>query len=132
MSKRTYSEYGSSSATGKEGTAKMKRFEGKIAVITGGINRWVAHRRLCSPIVTMPGLGRSAGWISDPVFTTGVCCGTLYELPRSVGSLREGTLLWAGSNTADKHMAIRVYRRDDEGRSWSFLGEVQNPRPGQI
>jgi hypothetical protein len=75
------------------------------------------------------------GRISDPVFASGVCCGTLYELPRSVGLLREGTLLWAGSigsNTADKHMAIRIYRSDDEGRSWSFLSDVQSPRPGEI
>lgn len=39
---------------------------------------------------------RPIGRISDPVFATGVCCGTLYELPRPMGSLREGTLLWAG------------------------------------
>lgn len=34
----------------------------------------------------------------------------------------EGTLLWAasiGANTADKQMAIRIYRSDDGGRSWS-------------
>jgi hypothetical protein len=64
-----------------------------------------------------------------------VCCGTLYELPRRVGPLREGTLLWAGSignNTADQHMAIRIFRSDDEGRSWSLLSDVQSARPGQI
>jgi hypothetical protein len=73
--------------------------------------------------------------ISDPSFASGVCCGTLYELPRSVGSLPEGTLLWAGSignNTADKHMSIRIFRSDDEGRSWSLLSDVQSPRPGPI
>ena len=78
---------------------------------------------------------RPIGRISDPVFASGVCCGTLYELPRGVGSLREGTLLWAGSignNTAERHMAIRIFRSDDEGRSWSLLSDVQSPRPGQI
>jgi hypothetical protein len=78
---------------------------------------------------------RQIGHITDPVFATGVCCGTLYELPRAVGGLPEGTLLWAasiGNNTADKHMAIRVYRSGDEGRTWSFLGDVYSPRPGQI
>jgi hypothetical protein len=78
---------------------------------------------------------RPIGRISDPVFASDVCCGTLYELPRRVGSLREGTLLWAGSignNTANKDMAIRIYRSDDEGRSWSFLSDVQSPRPGEI
>jgi hypothetical protein len=78
---------------------------------------------------------RTIGRISDPVFATGVCCGTLYELPRSVGQLREGTLLWAGSignKTARTHMAIRIYRSDDEGRSWSLLSDVQSPRPGAL
>ncbi|HEY0799309.1 MAG TPA: sialidase family protein [Steroidobacteraceae bacterium] len=78
---------------------------------------------------------RPIGRISDPVFASGVCCGTLYELPRRVGSLREGTLLWAGSighDTADKHMAIRIYRSDDGGRNWTFLSNVESPRPGQI
>jgi hypothetical protein len=75
------------------------------------------------------------GRIGDPVFASGVCCGTLYELPQRVGALREGTLLWAGSignNTADKHMMVRIYRSDDEGRSWSLLTEVQSPKPGPI
>jgi hypothetical protein len=73
--------------------------------------------------------------ISDPVFASGVCCGTLYELPQRVGSLREGTLLWAasiGQSTPDRHMAIRIYRSDDEGQSWNPLGDVRSPTPGPI
>jgi hypothetical protein len=78
---------------------------------------------------------RPIGHITDPVFTAGACCGTLYELPRAVGGLREGTLLWAastGNNSPDKHMAIRIYRSDDAGRTWSFSAEVHSPQPGQI
>ena len=70
---------------------------------------------------------RPIGRISDPIFASGLCCGTLYELPRRVGSLREGTLLWAasiGQDTADKHMSIHIYRSEDEGRNWTFLGNV--------
>jgi hypothetical protein len=78
---------------------------------------------------------RALGRITDPVFATGACCGTLYELPRAVGGLPEGTLLWAtstGNNTPDKHMAIRIYRSDDAGRNWTFSSEVHSPLPGQI
>lgn len=75
------------------------------------------------------------GQIVDPAFTSGMCCGALYELPRPVGPLPEGTLLWAasiGSNTAGKHMTIRIYRSGDEGQSWSFLSSVQSPKPGPL
>ena len=37
---------------------------------------------------------RQIGEISDPAFGSGLCCGTLYELPQQVGSLQAGTLLW--------------------------------------
>lgn len=76
------------------------------------------------------------GQIKDPAFaSSGVCCGTLYELPRQVGELPAGTLLWAGSagNTAaDQDMTIRIYRSADEGQSWNFLAQVQSPTPGPI
>ncbi len=29
-------------------------------------------------------------------------------------------------------MTVRIYRSDDEGRSWSFLGDVQSPKPGKL
>lgn len=37
------------------------------------------------------------GRIQDPDFNTGLCCGTLFELPSQVGSLAPWTLLWAGA-----------------------------------
>lgn len=71
------------------------------------------------------------GRIDDPAFATGACCGTLYELPQQVGSLRTGTLLWAasvGQNvTQDRRMAIRIYRSGDDGRSWHYLSEIKSP-----
>src|SRR3954454_4138272 len=35
------------------------------------------------------------GSISDPGAARGLCCSTLYELPRQVGDLAAGTLLWS-------------------------------------
>jgi hypothetical protein len=73
--------------------------------------------------------------IVDPDFSTGLCCGTLYELPQRIGSLRPGTLLWAGSvgqNTTPKLMKIKVYRSEDGGASWSYLSAVTTPLTGGL
>jgi hypothetical protein len=65
---------------------------------------------------------RQIGEISDPAFGSGLCCGTLYELPQQVGSLQAGTLLWAASvGKKTERMATRIYRSNDEGRSWSYI-----------
>jgi len=64
------------------------------------------------------------GTISDPLFTRGLCCGGLYELPRAIGAMPAGTLLWAGSvggDTAGSPMQIRIYRSSDRGATWSYL-----------
>lgn len=64
------------------------------------------------------------GTITDPDFATGLCCGTLYELPAQVGALRAGTLLWAGSvggDTQTRPMQIKIYRSTDRGATWSYL-----------
>jgi len=64
------------------------------------------------------------GTIQDPDFATGLCCGTLFELPSQVGSLVPGTLLWAGSvgqNATDPQMQIKVYESSNGGVSWTFL-----------
>lgn len=58
---------------------------------------------------------------------SGQCCTTLYELPRRVGDLPAGTLLWAGSPGQDaknRRMSIRVFASTDVGRSWSYLSTV--------
>ncbi|MGW2954960.1 RICIN domain-containing protein [Streptomyces eurythermus] len=66
------------------------------------------------------------GRISDPDAAAGqgLCCGTLYELPRQVGALPAGTLLWAasvGQDEQNRRMALRIWRSDDVGRTWSYL-----------
>jgi hypothetical protein len=66
------------------------------------------------------------GTIADPNAARGrgLCCGTLYEVPRRTGRLAEGTLLWAasvGQNAAPRRMALRLYQSVDHGRTWSYL-----------
>jgi hypothetical protein len=64
------------------------------------------------------------GTISDPDFANGLCCGTLYELPAQVGTLRAGTLLWSGSvggDAAGRPMQVKIYRSTDRGATWSYL-----------
>ncbi|WP_152354585.1 sialidase family protein [Brachybacterium subflavum] len=51
----------------------------------------------------------------------GICCATLYELPRPIGDLPEGALLWSasvGADLAERRMTIRVWASTDLGRSW--------------
>lgn len=66
-----------------------------------------------------------------------VCCSTLYEVPRNVGSLKAGTLLSAGTyavspdgkstpklNETDfngAEPAIEIYASTDSGRTWKYL-----------
>lgn len=76
------------------------------------------------------------GTIGDPDFATGLCCGTLYELPQAVGALRAGTLLWAGSvggDTPARPMQIKIYRSTDRGATWTYLSNCATaavPRSG--
>lgn len=48
------------------------------------------------------------------------CCGTLYELPQSVGSLPAGTLYYAASYLVGSTPAIEVYTSSNEGQTWSY------------
>lgn len=48
------------------------------------------------------------------------CCETLFELPRDVGSLRAGTLIYAASYSSGTEPAIEVYTSTDEGRHWQY------------
>jgi hypothetical protein len=57
----------------------------------------------------------------------GLCCATLYELPRRIGDMPDGTLLWAasfGQNEPDRRMTIRVFKSTDRARHWSPLSTV--------
>lgn len=48
------------------------------------------------------------------------CCGTIYEMPRAVGSLAAGTLLYAASYFHGITPAIEIYVSNDRGRTWEF------------
>ncbi|MFG3157033.1 RICIN domain-containing protein [Streptomyces sp. NPDC048219] len=66
------------------------------------------------------------GRVSDPESASGqgLCCTTLFELPRQVGALPAGTLLWAssaGQDESDRRMALRIWRSNDMGRTWTYL-----------
>lgn len=73
---------------------------------------------------------RRIGSIADPSGAAGkgTCCGTLYELPRKVGTNPAGTLLWAaafGRNvTPKRRMTIRLWRSLDHGRTWAYLSTI--------
>jgi hypothetical protein len=67
------------------------------------------------------------GHIDDPAFAAGLCCNTIYELPRSLGANPQGTLLWAasvGGDTPTAPMALAVWASRDEGATWSKLSSA--------
>jgi hypothetical protein len=68
------------------------------------------------------------GEVRDRDGRSGMCCGTLYELPQRVGRLRAGTLLWAASYRQDagpqRRIGIKIWASKDVGRNWSFLSEA--------
>ncbi|MER6346011.1 RICIN domain-containing protein [Streptomyces sp. NPDC001595] len=69
---------------------------------------------------------REVGRVVDPESAAGqgLCCATLFELPRQVGALPAGTLLWAasaGQDETNRRMALRIWRSNDVGRTWSYL-----------
>lgn len=64
------------------------------------------------------------GTVADPEAADGqgLCCATLFELPRQIGAMPAGTLLWAASvGASDRPMSLRIWRSNDTGRSWSYL-----------
>lgn len=62
------------------------------------------------------------GGIDDAILNTGDCCATLYELPRALGTLPAGTLLWAtsvGQGMPTNQMSIMMWASTDHGRTWA-------------
>ncbi|WP_253858915.1 sialidase family protein [Prauserella alba] len=86
-----------------------------------------------APVYESTDEGRSfhqVGEVRDPEgrYGSGMCCGTLYELPRSIGQYPKGTLLWAASYRQKaprdtRRIGIRIWASTDTGRSWDFAGE---------
>lgn len=67
----------------------------------------------------------------DPLARSGLCCSVLYELPRQVGDLPAGTVLWAATmnwqDRRDRRMSIPVWQSRDQGHSWSPLSTCFAP-----
>jgi hypothetical protein len=50
------------------------------------------------------------------------CCAVLYEVPRSVGSIKAGSLLYSADFCYRGMMSTDIYSSQDHGRSWTFIG----------
>ena len=62
------------------------------------------------------------GTMTPGMSSENLCCTSLFELPKQVGQLPAGTLLWSGSaNDKDRPMSLPIWRSDDHGRTWSQL-----------
>jgi hypothetical protein len=75
--------------------------------------------------------GRSFRRVSSvvEVGARGQCCGTLFELPRPLGAMPVGTLLWADTvgweaPPEERRVTQRLWRSVDHGRSWGFLADM--------
>lgn len=77
------------------------------------------------------------GAVTDAAWPRGLCCGSIYELPSTVGVLPAGTLLWSasvGQDTPGTPMKHPIYRSNDAGKTWTSLnancGVGRKPRGG--
>ena len=65
----------------------------------------------------------------DGVKGRGQCCGALFELPRPLGALPAGTLLWVNTtgwevDDQPRQVKQRLWQSRDLGRTWTFLSTV--------
>lgn len=73
-------------------------------------------------IAAIPDLPESRG--------TGICCGTIFEVPQQIGVLPPGTLLWSANVGFDKEpqesrqTRLRVWRSDDHGHTWNYVSDM--------
>lgn len=78
------------------------------------------------------------GTVADPLSANGggLCCASLFELPRPVGALPAGTLLWVasvGQSSPNRRMSLRIWRSADQGRNWSLLSSCRTaPNTGGL
>jgi hypothetical protein len=49
------------------------------------------------------------------------CCGVLYEVPRTVGAIQAGTILFSGDYCEEGAMSTNIYASTDDGNTWTFL-----------
>ena len=59
--------------------------------------------------------------IAYPADVTWDCCGVLYEMPQTVGTIAAGTILFSADYCEGDVMSTNIYSSSDGGNSWSFL-----------
>lgn len=67
--------------------------------------------------------GRTFAFLGDAPVQPGsklVCCETLYELPKTVGKLIAGTLLYSATYVREHVPAIEVFTSADGGHNWTY------------
>lgn len=67
--------------------------------------------------------GRTFTFMGDAPVQPGsklVCCETIFQLPRAVGKMSAGTLLYSGTYVRDHVPAIEVYASTDGGYHWTY------------
>jgi hypothetical protein len=74
---------------------------------------------------------RQVGIVAEPDGSRGrgQCCGTLFELPRRLGTMPPGTLLWANTtgwevSPGERRVRQRLWQSGDHGRTWAFLSDI--------
>ena len=76
------------------------------------------------------------GAVRDQAAPGGLCCTSLYELPKQIGAMPAGTLLWSasiGQDAPNRRMTISLWKSLDHGVTWSFLSTCQNaPNTGGL
>lgn len=64
----------------------------------------------------------------------GLCCGSIFELPRAAAGMPAGTVLWAGTmgqEARPMRTGLDVWRSDDAGTTWRRLGTIyRSPHDG--
>lgn len=72
-----------------------------------------------------------------PAGGQGLCCSSILELPRPVGALPAGTLLWADTTGINAQLNARrprqrLWRSLDHGHTWDFLSDIAiSPNPNR-
>ena len=63
---------------------------------------------------------------------TGLCCGSIFELPQAVGDLPAGTLLFSASvgqdEGPDRRMDLDIWQSQDAGETWAYLSTCASAR----
>lgn len=98
--------------------------------ITASVVRFLPSGRMGATIFESADGGVSfveIGAVDDAINSGGMCCGTLFELPRALGTMPAGTLLWSassGGDSPDAPMTIPLWKSTDGGRLWTYVTRI--------